>query len=186
MLQLLNYLHGRLARASTRHTPWLAHENRQIHSLNRTPEGHRKRAVTDSQHQTDNTIYFSSSHVRVKIVERMGHPVLHQAGVDAVAYPDEQGLVIGAERDPGHLTEEVDLLPFLVVCGCAVHVHEVGGLREHQEPPVGGVADAPDCADVAPKDCKGGRQVAHVPDAAGFVLVPCREGAPIWVPCRCE
>ena len=33
-----------------------AHENRQIHSLNRTPEP-ALRAVTDSQHQTDNSRY---------------------------------------------------------------------------------------------------------------------------------
>ena len=116
----------------------------------------------------------------------MGHPVLHQAGVDAVAHPNEQRLIVGAERDPRHLTKEVDLLPLLVVRGSAIHVHEVGRLREHQEPPIGGVADAPDRTNVAPKDCKGGRQIAHVPDTAGFVLVPCCEGAPIWVPCRCE
>lgn len=116
----------------------------------------------------------------------MFHPVLHQAGVDTVADPNEQGLVVWAERDPRHLTEEVDLLPLLVVRSGAVHVHKVGGLREHQEPPIRGVADAPDGTDVAPKDREGGRQVAQVPDTAGFVLVPCRERVPVWVPCSCE
>lgn len=84
----------------------------------------------------------------------MDHPVLQQAGIDAVAHSDEQGLVVRAQRDPGHLTKEVDLLPFLVVRSHTVHMDEVGRLREHQEPPIGGVADAPDRADVAPQYCK--------------------------------
>lgn len=116
----------------------------------------------------------------------MLHPVLHQAGIDTVADPNKQGLVVRAECDPGHLPEEVNLLPLLVVRGGTVHVHEVGRLREHQEPPIRGVADAPDRANVATKDREGGRQVAQVPDAAGFILVPCRKGKPIRAPCRCK
>lgn len=114
----------------------------------------------------------------------MDHPVLQQAGIDTVTHSDKQGLVVWAERDPRHLTKEVDLLPFLVVRSHAVHMNKVGRLREHQEPTVGGVADAPDRADVAPQYRKRGRQVAGVPDAAGFVLVPRRKGPAIRVPCR--
>lgn len=126
------------------------------------------------------------SKVRVEIVERMDHLVLQQAGVHAVAHPDVQVLVVGAERDPGHLAEQVDLLPLRVVLGRAVHVHKVGGLGERQEPPVGGVADAPDGAHVAPQDRERGRQVAGVPDAAGFVLVSGRERPAVRVPCCSE
>lgn len=114
----------------------------------------------------------------------MDHPVLQQAGIDTVAHSNEQGLVIRAEGDPGHLTKEVDFLPFLVVRSHAVHMNKVRRLRKHQEPSIRGVAYAPDRADVAPQYRKRGRQVAGVPDTAGFVLVPGRKGPAIRVPCR--
>lgn len=123
-------------------------------------------------------------HVGVKVPEVVDHPIMQHAGVHAVANPHKQGLVVRAKRDPGDLAEEVNLLPLPVALVGTVDMHKVGGLGEEEEPAVGGVADAPDRADVASQDLEGGRRVPDVPDPAGLVLVPGREGNTIRVPCR--
>lgn len=131
---------------------------------------------------TSNTKVFIPLHVRVQVPVGVYHPVIQQAGVDAVAHPHKQGLVVRAERDPRDLAEEVDLLPLPVALSSAVDVHKVRGLREEQEPPVRGVADASDRADVAPQDREGGRRIPDVPHPAGLVLVPGCKGDTVWVP----
>ena len=109
---------------------------------------------------------------------------MQEAGVHAVAHTYEQGLIIRTKRDPRDLAEEVDLLPLPVALGSTVDVHKVGGLREEEEPAVGGVADAPDRADVAPQDSDGGRRLPDVPHPTGLVLVSRCEGDTVQVPCR--
>lgn len=113
---------------------------------------------------------------------------LEQAAVGPVrdAHEERLGTVVRAEGHARDLPEDADLLRARVTRGDVADVHEVGGLRRGQEPPVRRELQAPDGADPPLEHRQRLRRVAHVPQPARPVLVPRRQHAPVRVPRRRE